>query len=66
MFTGPRLCLGEPLARDTLFIFVTSMLCKFKFSLPKNGPAPTLEPQQGLVLSPQPYKVVITDVEESN
>jgi hypothetical protein len=41
------------------------MLCKHKFSLPKNQPAPTLEPQQGLVLSPQPYRVLITDVNDN-
>jgi methyl farnesoate epoxidase / farnesoate epoxidase len=61
-YLGPRLCVGEPLARDTLFIFITSVLNKFKFSLPPNEPAPSLEAKLGLVLSPLPHKLMITEL----
>jgi len=45
-----------------MFVFITSVLFNFKFSLAENEPPPKLEPQQGLVLSPTPYKLVITEL----
>ncbi|CAB3373588.1 Hypothetical predicted protein [Cloeon dipterum] len=59
---GPRQCLGEPLSKDTMFIILTSLLHRFKFSVPATGPLPTLEPKQGLVLSPKEYKLYVEEI----
>uniref|UniRef100_A0A3Q3J983 Cytochrome P450, family 17, subfamily A, polypeptide 2 n=1 Tax=Monopterus albus TaxID=43700 RepID=A0A3Q3J983_MONAL len=57
---GPRVCVGESLARLELFLFLSSLLQRLSFSLPDGAPLPNLEGQLGVVLQPLPYKVVVT------
>jgi len=59
---GKRSCLGESLARDTLFLFLTCIFQRFlvKLSLP-NGQKPTYEPTVAFLLNPQKYEVILTD-----
>ncbi|XP_072015531.1 cytochrome P450 2A10-like isoform X2 [Amphiura filiformis] len=58
---GRRVCLGEALARQELFIFFAHLLHQFKFEkTSENAPMPTLKPIDGLVLHPEPYKLRVT------
>ncbi|XP_072014922.1 cytochrome P450 2G1-like [Amphiura filiformis] len=58
---GRRVCLGEALARQELFIFFTHLLHQFKFEkTSEDAPMPTLKPIEGLVLHPEPYKLRVT------
>ncbi|EFX62803.1 hypothetical protein DAPPUDRAFT_67675, partial [Daphnia pulex] len=56
---GKRVCLGEPLARNTVFLFMASLVKTFEFKSLPNQPPPTLEPAMGLVSGPQPFKAVV-------
>ncbi|CAL8110152.1 unnamed protein product [Orchesella dallaii] len=53
--TGRRQCLGESLARDTLFLFISTIFQKFEIdALDKSEP----EPENGLFLVVKPYKYI--------
>ncbi|CAL4117927.1 unnamed protein product [Meganyctiphanes norvegica] len=57
---GRRACLGETLARITLFIFAAALLQKFKIS-PPDGEILTTEPIDNPLLNQvKPYKIVLT------
>lgn len=55
---GKRKCLGEALARASLFTFIVGILQKFSIEPPPNGKIPQHKPQPGLLTSPTPYEVV--------
>ncbi|XP_072014917.1 cytochrome P450 2A10-like [Amphiura filiformis] len=58
---GRRVCLGEALARQELFIFFTHLLHQFKFEkTSEDAPMPTLKPIDGVVAHPEPYKLRVT------
>ncbi|XP_068164065.1 cytochrome P450 17A2 [Antennarius striatus] len=57
---GPRVCVGESLARLELFLFMASLLQRMSFKLPDGEPPPNLQGRLGVVLQPLPYKVVVT------
>lgn len=52
---GRRMCLGESLARMEMFLFLTSMVQRFKFLPPKGEPAPPIVRRLGISFSPAPY-----------
>ena len=55
---GRRICMGESLAKDTLFIFVTTLIKNFKFENPVTHPKPDPENYtDGFTLIPHPYHV---------
>lgn len=58
-FPGKRYCLGEPLARNTVFLFVTALVKKFEFKPIPGEPLPTLKPMSGFTQGPTPYKAVV-------
>jgi cytochrome P450 len=57
---GRRVCLGEPLARDQLFLFIVNIFQKFKLIPDPSNPQPSLEPRVGFLTAPKPFTVVAT------
>ncbi|XP_062871843.1 cytochrome P450 2B4-like [Trichomycterus rosablanca] len=55
---GPRVCLGESLARTELFIFFTSLLQRLQFSWPPNTPPVDLDGIVGTVKMPHPFQMI--------
>ena len=56
---GPRVCIGESLARSEMFLFLTSMLQRFSFRMPDPNNPPSLEGKQGITLTPRKFDVII-------
>ncbi|XP_066569716.1 cytochrome P450 2C8 isoform X3 [Amia ocellicauda] len=54
---GPRMCLGEGLARMELFLFLVTLLRRFQFHWPQDGGKPDLTPHYGIVQGPKPYRL---------
>uniref|UniRef100_UPI00358E1BCA cytochrome P450 2F2-like n=1 Tax=Myxine glutinosa TaxID=7769 RepID=UPI00358E1BCA len=52
---GPRICIGEKLARTELFIFFSTLLQHFSFKAPPGHPRPDLTPIDGLACGPKAY-----------
>ncbi|NP_001284516.1 steroid 17-alpha-hydroxylase/17,20 lyase-like [Cynoglossus semilaevis] len=57
---GPRVCVGESLARLELFLFLSSLLQRISFKLPDGASPPNLQGRLGVVLQPLPYKVTVS------
>ncbi|KAM4574935.1 cytochrome P450 2J6-like [Fundulus diaphanus] len=55
---GKRLCLGENLARMELFLFFTSLIQHFSFSMPA-GLKVVMDYRAGITLAPKPYEICI-------
>uniref|UniRef100_A0A4X1W522 Cytochrome P450 family 2 subfamily D member 6 n=2 Tax=Sus scrofa TaxID=9823 RepID=A0A4X1W522_PIG len=54
---GRRSCLGEPLARMELFLFFTTLLQRFSFSVPTGQPRPSDHGVFAFLLFPSPYQL---------
>lgn len=50
--------LGESLAKDTLFLFLTSIFQKFQIYPSAENPKPDFEPEFGFLNVPKPFEVV--------
>jgi len=59
--TGRRVCLGETLARDELFLFTTSLFQRFKVGKDLNGPELKIDYFMAAVLIPKPHNLVLQD-----
>ncbi|XP_051955726.1 cytochrome P450 2C31-like isoform X1 [Xyrauchen texanus] len=55
---GPRVCLGETLARTELFLFITSLLQQIRFSWPPKAEHINMDGIIGLVRYPHPFNIV--------
>nr|XP_046227938.1 cytochrome P450 2F2-like [Scatophagus argus] len=56
---GPRMCLGEGLARMELFLIMVTLLRKFNFIWPEDAGLPDYTPISGMTLSPKPYRMKV-------
>ncbi|XP_046662956.1 farnesoate epoxidase-like [Homalodisca vitripennis] len=56
---GQRSCIGEMLARNTIFLFITTFLEKFSITLPPGEPEPSTMALPGLAVAPSPFKMSI-------
>ncbi|XP_013926312.1 PREDICTED: cytochrome P450 2D6-like [Thamnophis sirtalis] len=65
-FSGPRVCLGENLARMELFLFLTSILRNFQLSWPDKSQAPNFTPNLGVTLFPSSFKISVKGRQESD
>ncbi len=58
-FTGPRVCLGEGLARMELFLVFVTLLRRFQFVWPDDAGEPDYTPVYGVTMTPKPYRMHI-------
>ena len=56
---GKRRCLGEPLAKAELFLFITSLVQAFQLLPESPDKVPTEEYQTGITVQPKPFKLVL-------
>ncbi len=57
---GRRVCLGEILAKNRLFLFATALVQNFRFEPAADDTLPESDPrtfEMGLVLHPKPFKL---------
>ncbi|ODM87857.1 Vitamin D 25-hydroxylase [Orchesella cincta] len=56
---GRRQCLGESLAKDTLFLFIASILQNFLIGPDPDCPVSDMQTTSGLVVEPKPFNFVL-------
>ncbi|XP_013771639.1 cytochrome P450 2F2-like [Pundamilia nyererei] len=56
---GPRICLGEGLARMELFLIMVTLLRRYQFIWPKDAGEPDFTPVYGITLTPKPFSMKI-------
>ncbi|XP_043921512.1 cytochrome P450 2J5-like [Protopterus annectens] len=56
---GPRICMGENLARMMMFLFFTSIIQQFEIVWPTKNKSPELTPRFGITQCPVPFNVLL-------
>ena len=57
---GKRKCIGESVARNTVFLMFANVVKKFNFHVPKSDPLPNEDPVGGLTIGPQTFYAEIS------
>lgn len=63
---GKRRCLGEALARSSLFLFFTYVIHHFDFKISPEHGAPNLNGYDGFTISPKPYYLILSLRSDTN
>ncbi|ODM92838.1 Cytochrome P450 2J5 [Orchesella cincta] len=58
---GRRVCVGETLARDNIFLYLTNIFQKFDVKFDPKGKEPSLETIPGFFRAPEPYTVIMKE-----
>lgn len=59
-YLGKRICLGESLARVTLFMFITTLFQKYSFGVsPRHGLIAPLLASPGITHAPEPFHALV-------
>ncbi|XP_059612681.1 uncharacterized protein LOC132259145 [Phlebotomus argentipes] len=59
--SGKRRCMGENLAKSSLFVFFATFMHAFEMELPEDAEhLPDLEGVDGITLSPKAYKIILS------
>ena len=61
---GKRKCLGERVAKNTIFLFLANLIKNFHFVTPNGQTLPDTEPNGGLTLAPKEFKIKISCTQE--
>lgn len=54
------MCLGEPLTRNSYFLFTAALVKTFNFNAIPDQPLPTLEPVAGFTLAYDGFQAIVT------
>jgi len=54
---GARKCLGEPFARSSSFVFLTSLVQKYDMQIPSRGPKPSDVVLPGFTFAPEAFNI---------
>jgi len=57
---GKRVCIGETLARHTMFTFFTAIMQRYNITPAKNHKVPEIKPVKGYTLNPEPFYTYVT------
>jgi cytochrome P450 len=58
---GKRICLGEILARNMLFLIFSTLMQEFIFRIPEGDPDPSTDTVPGLSTTPTPFRVELLE-----
>ena len=56
---GPRVCLGQALARTEMFLCLSNLLHRFHFTFPSNEEKPSLRGISKITIGPLPYRIIV-------
>ena len=56
---GKRKCLGESIARNTIFLMFSNLMKNFEFEASRSHPLPNEDPNGGLTIGPQMFKAKV-------